>query len=442
MAWQNALTLLGTNSDKRLSAAYSVNQLSYSDCHDLWRGSDLAARIVESPVDAALRNGYTIAIQNAGDTASTLESALEDLGADKAFREALCNSRAFGGGYILLGADDGQTLSCLLEPGTPVSFLTVLSPRELRADTYYSDPTLSNFGDVETWVLGTGTEPISIHESRILAFRGPVISRQHLRDCQGAGDSVFVRVVDILRDFDSAYSSAFALALEAGYGTLKIAGLAELIGMEKDKELANMVKVLDMQRSTIRTQILDTTEDFERKGAPTGGLPELLDSFAHRLACAAGMPKSLLFGDSPSGLNGSFDSSIAWYYDSESDFQDRVIRPQLEKLISLVMATNGGEPDDWSLLFEPIWCLTDVEKANVHVTQANADQVYLANNVLTPDELRKSRFGDVYSTDTTLLQDSAPEAPSPVVVAPALPPNGNAPSGEPTADIRDRTQPQ
>ena len=51
--------------------------------------------------------------------------------------------------------------------------------------------------------------------------------------------------------------------------------------------------------------------------------------------------------------------------------------------------------------------MDDKEVATIHKTQAEADQIYMQNGVLDPNEVAKSRFsGDEYTLETAIDTDT------------------------------------
>jgi phage-related protein (TIGR01555 family) len=62
--WNSALTGIGLASrDKRLSTGYDPDVITRKQAEDLWRGDDMAARIVEVWPDEMMRQGFTVKIQ-------------------------------------------------------------------------------------------------------------------------------------------------------------------------------------------------------------------------------------------------------------------------------------------------------------------------------------------------------------------------------------------
>lgn len=435
--WSNVLTRLGTEYDKRTSHEFAAKTLTYEQSEALWRGSDLGARIVERPVDEMIRQGWDVVIPNDKERQDTLSAQLEDLEVPERLREALYYARAYGGGAVLVGADDGATdLKQPLGTVRSILYLTALTSRELRAVDYYTDPREERYGQPKTYQLtGDGINTMTVHESRVLIFPGNVTSRTMLKQNQGWGDSIFVRVGDVLRDFDIVWDSAAYLMNDFAQAVFKIKGLAEIIA-STDPDAANAItkrmQTIEMSRSVIRGVLIDSEEGFERQQTPIAGLPEILEKFMFRLAAASEMPVSMLFGQAPAGLNATGDADIRFYYDHLKNRQDRTLRPPLERLVSMVFQANGGEePEQWSVQFRPLWQLTEPEKANCHIAQANADQVYLNGGVLSAKEIRASRFGEHYSVETILIPG---EEPQPVTTTgqpseTPTPPNGESPDG-------------
>lgn len=471
--WSNTLTGIGEAlRDKRRAHKFEVDTCAdRQTLENLWQGDDMAARIVEIPPGEMMRNGFDIKITEAqsdaystevGDAVDTrvpgvikprgmdtreisdaLMARFAELGGSEKFKRALQYRRAYGGGAILLGVDDGQSPEQPLELDRIKSFrwMNVLTPRELVAIRYYSDPYSEKYGEPEIYQISaavdasidiggtpavttkTGPAIAYVHESRIIAFPGIIVSDQHRSRRSGWGDSVFVRLMPILSDFQMVYASTAHLTTDMAQAVFKIKGLAEMMSMEEDAKIIARAQLLDMSRSVARAIVIDSQEEFERKQTPVAGLPELLERFEHRLAAAADMPVALLMGTSPSGLNANGDADIRFWYDHIKTAQHEDLCPRLERFFKVLMhsvdgPTKGVEPDDWCIEFHPLWQLTEKEKADLRKTQSDTDVAYINSGVLTPEEVAASRFGGaVYSTETNIdvegraqLASATPEA--------------------------------
>ena len=68
--------------------------------------------------------------------------------------------------------------------------------------------------------------------------------------------------------------------------------------------------------------------------------------------------------------------------------------------------TNGNVPAEFEVHFPPYYSMSDADKANLRQQVALSDQIYLNAGVITPMEVRASRYGGtVYDIDTTLHQE-------------------------------------
>lgn len=454
--WQNILTGLGLQQrDKRQAGRFSADGvLDPGELEQLFLGDDMAARIVETVPDEMIRRGFELRIADDTDgTADAMMAILDELRALEHLRNALVMARLYGGGAVLLGADDREPdLSRPLDLGRIASFrwLSVWSSRELFVNSYYGDRREATFGEPETFqVSSVGTDPAQaskvdtpvVHETRLVRFTGIPLPRRIMRTHGGWGLSVLTRCYSILRDYQQAWDGAAVLLQDFAPAIFRMKGLAEMVGgpSEAGEAVLKRIQIADMARSIVRAMLIDTDEEFERKTTNVSGLPELLDKFSIRLAAAARIPVTLLMGQAPAGLNATGDSDIRWFYDSIAAQQERVLRPALNRLIKVLFSakdgpTGGVEPDNWTVEFKPLWEMTDKERADLRAVQAQVDVSYINAGVLLPEEVATSRFGgDAYSTETHIDMAArdlmGPRAP----VASVDPAATEAPTGVPVA---------
>lgn len=479
--WQNALTGVGTAlRDKRRGNTFAVDDcgLDRQSLENLWEGDDMAARIIEIPPGEMMRNGFDLKItdgdpdgkepgegddteslpmmdafgasagalipapptkppgviepkdEDTKETADALMARYKELGGPEKFKRGLQYRRAYGGGALLLGVDDGQS------PDKPLNFdniksfkwMNVLTERELQAVQYYGDPYAEKYGEPEIFqITATVDQSVDmasvigktkakknrpaiayVHESRLIIFPGIFVSDQHRQRRRGWGNSIMVRVLSVLADFQMTYGGAAHLTTDMAQAVFKIKGLAEMMAMGADDKMVARAQLIDISRSLARCVVIDQDEEFERKQTPINGLPELLERFEHRLAAAADMPVSLLMGSSPAGLNATGDADIRFWYDHMKTAQIEDLQPRLEYFFRVLMHTKDGptkgvEPDDWTIKFRPLWQNTDTEIATIRKTQSETDVNYINAGVLTPEEVAASRFaGAEYSMETTI----------------------------------------
>jgi phage-related protein (TIGR01555 family) len=432
--WENLLTgAADMYRDKREAARPISRLLTYEGARSLWRSDDTAALIVQKPADDMVRKWFDVSVKadpsdpNSASVAHEIQEATEDalktLRAPVRFRDGLRYARAYGGGGILIGLNDGVGLADLIKPVNEnairsVDYLTAFDVRELQVLTYYSNPLAANFGEPQTYrvnprALGINGSVgvVDVHESRILRFAGAITSRDDLLYNQGWGDSVLGRVFEVIRDYGLSWSGAAALIQDFAQAVYKIKGLAAAVAQDREQTVIKRLKLMDLSRSYLRGIVLDADgEDFERKPTPMSGLPDILDRFVNRLAQAADMPVAMITGQAPAGLNATGSENTRYYYDGISSKQQIEVTPPAERLVRYLFLakqgpTKGKVPEAWSIVHRPLWQLDAKTEADKRLATAQADAVYLTNGVVTPEEVRKRFEGDTYSDDLRLSSE-------------------------------------
>lgn len=456
--WAQAFGIGSQQFDKRQTFCYAGSPvISYQDAILMWRGDDIAARAIETVPNECFRQGYEITIADEGsfgDLKEQVEQKLSDLRADHFVETAYQYERAYGGGAVLLGVDDNRTLDKPMDMSrvTTIEWLDVLEPIELYPLTYYDDPTKAKYGQPRTFqvnrlaygmapsIVNTTTNPV-IHESRLLIFGGIRVSRyQPYINTTNIwwGDSILMRLSEVLRDFNIAWSSAGIIATDFSQAVITIPNLMALVA-HSPQNLQARLQAIELGRNTARAVVIDSEETYERKSTNLAGLSELLMSISTRCSAATGIPLKLLLGQSPAELGGTGESDMRYFYDWISGQQRRKIGPAIKILATLLMGglRKRKLPKRWGVKFHPLYQHTDKEKAEARLTQARADSMYIKMGAVTCDEIRRSRFVGEYSFETQVNEkEKAPGIPYPPMAAgsamvPGSPTEPGGPDGEP-----------
>lgn len=439
--WVNMLSGMGVQGqDKRLNYEFTRRELTLEKLETLYRGSDVAATIVDSLPEDMTRQGFHLHIE--GDEKGLAEEVialLDEVDALPSLQEAMSAARLYGGSGILLGVTDGKSQLAApldmerIQPGS-LRWMTVFTPAELEPLTFVENAMERLYGAPETYrileePLNQGSKPKAarkapiIHASRIIRFNGVAVPRKHLRESKGWGDSVLLRCHRVIQDYQTSWDSAALLLQDFAIAIMKIKGLAEAVATQGDDSIQRRSRLLALSKSIAKVTLMDSEEEYERKSTPLSGLPEMLDKFALRLSSAARMPVSRLMGQAPAGLNATGDSDIRWWYDSVKTQQARVLRPALNHVVKMAFKSLGAEePANWMVSFPPLWQPTEGEQADIRKKQAETDGIYLDRGALTPEEVAISRWGGgEYSTKTTIdikareqmakAREPQPEAP-------------------------------
>lgn len=429
--WDNFLTGVNTSRDKREWACIEPPQVfDQSDLEHFYRGNDLAKRICNLPAFEMTRKGWELDVDEDGEDVAEIKKGVHEyhrkLGIPSAVFRGLAFARLYGRSYLLLGIDDG------LKADKPVNwdkvralrYVNLLDPYAMRVDEIERDPFSPDFGKPKFYRLNTtGQAGARVHSSRVIALDGSIMTPLMERQGTGAAtstagvayvpDSVFVPLYKVLRDYDSTWDNAAILIQDFSQAVIKMRGLAEMMASHGEKAVRERMEIIDTSRSVLRAVLLDAElEDFKREPTPMTGLPDLMDRWLHRVAAAAEMPITLLFGMAPGGLNATGESDLENFYNAIEAKQESDLRPVLDVLVRAVLCakdgpTEGQEPETWKVCFNKLWQLDEVETAALRKTVAETDQIYLQNQVVSPNEVAVSRFGgEEYSTETTIDIDA------------------------------------
>lgn len=421
--WQNELTGLATYRDKRNHAVVKrPSVLSMRDREDLYAGDDVARKIIELPADEMARGGGTFTAEDA-DRAQEISDWLNENNILRKFRQAQAWANLHGGAAILLGVPGDQTQPLTEDERREIRFMTVFDACELQARRWYEDPLQEKYGHPETFsftpAYGVNTN-LEIHESRLLIFEGLDVTRRRRRELDGWGESVLVPVCDTIRDFDQAWGGIAVLLQDWAQPVFKIRDLAAAVSQDKQQLIKDRLVMMDMARSLVRAVVIDGEgEEFERKVTPLTGLPEVVTKFETRLASAARMPATVLFGKSPDGMNATGDSDMRIWYDRVNMLRDTRWKDPMHKVLKLCMNFKfGSELDGWQWNWANLWEPSDAEKADTRLKVAQTDNIYWQMGELLSGEIRDSRFGgDEYSMETSIDPDASVDEMSRLVEA-------------------------
>lgn len=422
-SFANNATGVGTQHDPTRAVQFCLELLHPEYALELYRGNDIAQKVVEYKVKAAFREGYKINTRD-NEISEKICAALEDLGTSAAMRQAGFWERVIGGASIFPVINDGADLSEPLQPGRMVEIenLLVLDARELRPVSYYRSifdkdrfTKKSKFGhpmrfrfeprNVRANALERGQ---LIHESRLILFPGVKVTRDQVGYLEWWGDSALTRPNRVIEQFSQTWDGVSALMTRIEQGVLAMDGFSDAMKEDDNSAVYDALIELNRMRNLLDMLVIDKNDKYERIGVPLTGVPDTLEKFLMRLAAACEMPGVFLAGMSPSGLNSTGDAEIRSWYDSVAEEQTDHFGPRLEQLVRMYLLTNtsvtkGKEPDVWSAGWEPLWQPTAKETAETNYTQAQADDLNIQNGVLTSTIVRRNRFaGDTASLATTV----------------------------------------
>ena len=409
----NVITKLGTSKAKTpYSKFYAPSLLSFSELTNIYMASGFGKRIVDVYAKAMTREWITIEEDKKGD----ITDYLDKLNAENRFTSLIKWSRLYGGALMVVFADDGQTLidPLKLDSIRTIEKLKVYDPTQIivEAGDYYSDPLNSNFDQVALYTINpvnnaSVVNAFKVHESRVIRIDGDELPASLLKDNEGWNSSIFNSIQDELTNFTQSHAYSSEMIHDFVLGVLNIEDLSSLMSVEGgDQAVLRRLDIMAQFRSVVNMVLLGGTESYTKQASSVSGLPELIDRFAEALSAVCGIPLSILFDKWDGGLGDTGSSQMRAWYDQVASEQKTILNSPISQLINIIKhAKDSGanKNQDYRFIFNPLWqrdISTTIADRNV---QTQSDDINIQNGVLTPEEVRASRFGAAkYDIETTL----------------------------------------
>ena len=423
-SWTSELTGLGQlNKDKRRSyTAQGVRFLESTELDNLFCTNYLTRRIVQKQADLELRAGYTIAEIDDPNMLKELRNQLEDLDFDNRLTEARTWERLHGGAVMVLGIDDGNRdaenpHAQPLNESTirEIRWIEVLDRWSIHIEKWSTDAKdRRGFAKPEMFTIADPNQhrseiPRQVHASRCIWFPGDMAPARVRAQNNGWGLSVLEPCYQVCQDFGVSFEGVAMLCQEAGIANYKMAGLVDALANAKGQAIKQRLELMHLASSIIHARILDADrEDFERQGVPLQGMAEVLRLLMATVSAAADMPQTVLFGTSPDGMNATGASDLENWYSSIEASQVDNVRPHIDRFLRLLFLskmgpTRGKEPTSWRVVFNPLQVESEKEMVETRGRQADTDLKYIQGGVVSPQEIRDSRFAaDGYSIETVI----------------------------------------
>lgn len=331
---------------------------------------------------------------------SQIQDKLTELNARDVVHKAMLNDGYFGRGQIFIDID-GQEISdplVLHSKTIPVGSLKRISSIEpiWTTPSMYNSlrPEAPDFYKPNEWfMLGR-----RVHSSRLLTIVSRPMPDMLKPAYNFSGMSLSQMVDGYVQMWLRARQSVSDLLSNFSTTVLKT-DMNQILSGGDNSSIFDRADLFTMLRSNKGMMLLDKDmEDMMQLNVPLSGLSDLQAQALEHICTVTRIPAVVLTGVSPSGLNASSEGEIRVFYDWISSQQEAHLRPVIETLFKLVQFDLFGEcDDDICFEFNPLWTMNGKELAEIRTANANADQIYMANGVLSPDEVRERLARDAES---------------------------------------------
>lgn len=361
---QNLISNLGTSRDKGSGAEYTGDLIQRTQIYNAYQDSKLVQRSIDLPAEDACREWreWSASAQEI----SKIEAEEKRLGVRQKCYQASRLARLYGGAALMMVTRE-QDLSQPLDTDAigkgGLKYLTVLTDLDLSAGETERDPRKPYFRRPSMWNLaGADLGVPDIHPSRLVIFNGTEpLAEESAAATGGFGNSQLQSMLTRLRAVDEVAANVLSLIYEAKIDVLKIPDLMENLethGEEFEKVLLKRATLGAAGKGINGQLLLDANESYEQKSASFGTLDAIIDRMMQLASMAAEVPMTILFGQSPAGMNATGESDIRAYYDRVRVHQTLRMEPEMSLLDEgIIRSSLGGRPEsifyDWRSLWQP-----------------------------------------------------------------------------------------
>lgn len=376
-SFQNFAANMGLGTDNITSSStYGFNPITRNRTLLEWihRGSWVGGVAIDVIADDMTRAGVTLMGLSEPSEAERIRNEATRLGVWKKINETIKWSRLYGGAIAVI-LIEGQ------DPRTPLNVETVGKGQFrglLPLDRWQVDPDYREtvtelgpeLGNPAYYTVSSGAPALAgkvIHYTRVLRLVGVELPWQQRQQENGWGISVIERLYDRMVAFDSSTTGAAQLVYKSYIRTLKIKGYKQMVGENGPAAAGVSVYVSMMRRfqSVEGINVIDADDAYENLPPPGfSGLSDVLMQFGQQLAGALQVPLVRLFGQSPTGLSASGESDMRTYYDGIKHRQEEQLHPSVTRIYT-ALARSLGLDDDVSIAFNPLWQMTEEQKAEI-----------------------------------------------------------------------------
>ena len=366
---------------------------------NLYYFEPLTGIVVDRPAKDLVRRGVEFKGCGGYDLGA-LESKLDDLQWLKNISRAYRWARKDGGSAMVLIVDDGR------EAWRPIDYknlrrvhaLQVLERRQISVAKWNYDPTTEGYNEPLLYYVhaaGARNSLALVHRDRVIRFVHGDLPYRASAMFQGWGVSVIDRIWGPLRAKGAALAAISTILTSYAVDVVKITGYAEAVKLGNRDVLQMRADQMRATLGNLGKIFIDSNgEDFTPLVRSAAGLADIIELLIDEAQAGTNIPKSILRGISPGGLgDGENAGEIRGYYDWISGEQDEHLIPPGTRIVdltarSLIGPLQGRAPAHWRIVPKPLWQPTDLELAQIGLTNAQRRSTDWLSGNMSREEFR------------------------------------------------------
>jgi uncharacterized protein len=259
-----------------------------------------------------------------------------------------------------------------------------------------SEPLDPHFYRPRTWYIMRR----KVHCSRLLTFVSRPVPNMLKPMYAFSGLSMSQLAMPTIENFLKMRQSVSNIVLNYSLRGVKtnLMGLLEGDTMAVDSILQR-VQIYTQQASNEGLMLIDKeSEDFFQHTTPMTNVDKLLDQARDNMCAVVNIPRMVMFGLSPEGMNASAEGELKVFEQFVAGMQETLFRHNLQRVLELVQLSLNGKIDpDITFDFVPLREMDEKQLSEIRQANSAADNIYASIGAVASDEIRKRLADDATS---------------------------------------------
>ena len=205
----------------------------------------------------------------------------------------------------------------------------------------------------------------------------------------GWGLSIYEAGFDTIQTSQSSTDLINNLLYVSNVDYYKIKGLNDALEDGNDALVQKRIEVAQNMKSVLNGVALDSEDDYMNVAKNFAGLNEINMGMLAIVAGAFDIPLTRLLGKSADGMNSTGEGDLKNYYDMVASLQTSDIKDAYEWALRFISFDLFGEDKKLTVSFPPLFQMSEQQRADLNLKNAQTDQLNLNNGTVTQLECRR-----------------------------------------------------
>ena len=318
-----------------------VIRLSQEVCENIFISSWVGKKIIEIPVNRALKNGLILEMD---DKAKEKEvwKIWKDLKMEALIIKAQRSADIYGSSIILL-KDKTQ------DPLGVAKDYKSLEPILVEYPFYSVSPSSQN--SLEPGLVTFSNLGITADISFCAVFTGSAVPSRLAPEYKFFGMSAFQNLWNAIVNDATIMTAVANITYRSSIRHYRLKGLKSQVLAGRIDQVLQRVGLLDESASIFGSVVMDEEDDMQIISQSLSGLADIDKRSGERLSAASGLPATLLLGKSPDGQNSTGESDDDNFVAFVENYQQKM-QPPIDKISAATITLAGAENKDWNMRFK------------------------------------------------------------------------------------------